>query len=92
MQVKMDIEAGHSVVSAFHTQADSLTTMQSTLKSAMDNLISTWHGNSKGQFEGAWSEFTSLLEQIKQMLETMRSNLDFEVRQVEETFSQFSNG
>ena len=90
MQVRLDIEAGYGVVSSFLNQADALTTMHSTLQTAMDNLISTWHGNSKAQFESAWSEYTTQLQNIKQTLEAMRSNLDFEVRQVEEAFSQFS--
>ena len=90
MQVRMDIESGYGVVNAFLTQADSLNTMQSTLQGAMDNLMSTWHGNSKAQFEAAWSEYVTTLQNLKQTLETMRTNLNFEVRQVEEAFSQYS--
>lgn len=84
---QMDIEAGHTVLNAFSSNTDFLNTMFTTLQSSTNNVLETWNGNSKTQFEGAWSDFTTAVNTLKQNLETMKNNLQYEVRQVEETFA-----
>lgn len=83
----MDTEAGHTVINAFSSNTDFLNTMFSALQTNSNNLLETWNGTSKTQFEGAWSDFTAAVNTLKQSLDTMKNNLQYEVRQVEETFA-----
>jgi WXG100 family type VII secretion target len=84
---QMDVEAGHAVINNFTSYTDFVTTMYNTVQTAMDNLLSTWNGKSKDQFDATWSEYTTSVNNLKQHLDTLKTNLQFEVRQVEETFN-----
>ncbi len=84
---QMDVEAGDIVINGFTSYTDFVTTMYTTVQAAMNNLVSTWNGKSKDQFDAAWDEYTTSVNNLKQQLDTMKSNLQFEVRQVEETFN-----
>ncbi len=84
---QMDVEAGYAVVQAFDTSSEFIDTMLTNLRSAADNLLSTWNGNAKVAFESAWSDYTTQVSTTKQQLQSMREQLSLEVQQVEETFS-----
>ena len=84
---QMDVEAGYAAVNAMTSHSDFIEGMFTTLTASMDNLIGTWHGSSKTQFESTWAEYVSAVTQIKQQLQTIQANLQTEVQSVEEVFS-----
>ena len=83
----MDVEAANATVTAFSGHADFLASMYAAVKAAADGHSATWNGQSKAQFEGAWTELTTAVNGLQQRLGEFKERLAAEIRQVEETFS-----
>ncbi|GIV97619.1 MAG: hypothetical protein KatS3mg057_2276 [Herpetosiphonaceae bacterium] len=82
-----DVGAGYDVIGAFTASEELLNSMFTTVQSAQNNLASTWHGNSKAQFDGEWSAFATMVSTVIQRMGELKVGLNNEIREVETTFS-----
>lgn len=88
--VRMDLDAASAAISACQSTETELTSVRTSLVQQANELLGTWNGNSKGQFESTLSEYTARAQKLEGMLQELRNRLTAERSEVEGTFSSYA--
>ena len=87
--VSMNIEAGKTAIRVLSTFKEELQQTAQQLQQSGGELMSSWYGTSKTQFDDVWAQFTSALTSHMQGLHDLTMQLAKEVQQMEEATRVF---
>lgn len=75
MLIGMNVDLSDALKSAFTNQSSEVQSQLSTLTSAVNNLLGTWQGTSKGTFENEWQPWVNQVNNLIGQMEEIQQRL-----------------
>ncbi len=88
-QISLDIEQARATAATFDSSRSNIETSLNTMTGSVNQVLATWNGQSRQQFENQWSQWVQRLQAAMQELQGLANGLRREADEFEEISRNF---
>ncbi|MGQ9529391.1 WXG100 family type VII secretion target [Chloroflexus sp.] len=88
--VSIDTDQARSTAATFDTSRSNIENALSTMSASVSQLLGTWQGSARQQFENEWEQYTQQLRSMLELLQGLANGLRREADEFEAAGRNFT--